>query len=181
MPTLTKAADQNYQTSWYDQYWAPPYTKEWIPGISPNLGLVGNTYDNDQENRAGTGLHFTLGTTILQGSTINAAPLTITPRTWTHTITFYIKAELAASPDVMASNADLIARRGLTAVGGVPGVNDAGLVTVALLDEVNVLWTNGTPVVYDIAPLIQELATAFNITKIEVFVDDFNNRSADYD
>jgi len=129
------------------------------------------SYDFD---RVGMGFPFDLATTIVIGSTVNTALLTLYP-TSTGTLSFKIKAELAGSPGAMANLADYISRRGLTTV---PSVVDTGLVTVALVTKTSKTWTSGTPIAYDVVALIQELVTAFAVTKVFIFVDNHDDVGA---
>jgi hypothetical protein len=131
---------------------------------------IGNLYSFSFDS-VGLNLDFDLATTIVMGSHINTATLTL-HATRTATFTFKIKAELAGSPGAMANLADYVARRGLTPSGG---VNDVGLVTIAEVAMVSESWTNGVDAVYDIAPLLQELALAYGITKVVIFVDNHDN------
>jgi hypothetical protein len=165
MPAISVHPDQRYTAYWNSAAW-----------VAGGGGSFGNG-DSWSQWRLGVGFHFDLGATIPRYSTINSSSWSCIASGSYLIPTFYIKAELAGSPGTIADIADLVARRGLTAIGGVPGVSDAGLVTVALLDE-TVGWVSTVLYSYDIAALLQELANAFDITKLEIFVDDFNGRTS---
>ena len=164
MSNVTISADQFYRIYWY-ALWKDQ------GGTYPTVGAA----NSPSQVRYGNGYHHPLGLTIPKGSVINHALWTITTTNvgggWCK---YRIKAELAASPAQMANCADMVARRGLT---NVPGVNDAGLVTVAQIDVTPaVYWDNGTRV-YDVAAILQELVTAFDVANVEVFIDDFDDRN----
>jgi len=153
------------------------YCEGW-QGIWNNHG-GGNNWTGDANGvgwaKLGVGSHFVLGTTILKGSHINSAIYRYTASWRADTITFKIKAELAASPAVMANYVDYSTRRGLTALGG---VSDAGLVTTNILDIVNELETAWATKDYDITALVQELVNTFNVDNVEIFKDDHDGRTA---
>jgi len=167
MPTtITIAKDQNKAMGWCFGSW-------WDRFSTPLIGLTdGNDFS------WGFGEHFPLGLTIPLGSVINSATWHVVSSGHGGVVTIKVKAELKASPGIMANDADYVARRGLTGSGG---VSDVGLVTVALLDIANLNWDVwGTPHDFDVTAIIAELVAAFNVSTVELFCDDHNSRSSGY-
>jgi hypothetical protein len=163
MPVVVVAPDQKWCEGWQ--------------GVWDNRGggfWAGNDNNNNWRD-LGTASHFPLGVTILRGSTVNSASFTVTP-SGSSTATVKIKAELAASPPTIPGWNFYAGRRGCTP--GAEGTTDAGIVCAAFLDLINEAWVNGVDKVYDVTALIAELVAAFDVDKVEMFVDDHDHRSA---
>jgi hypothetical protein len=141
----------------------------WFDQAGSNTYVGGSVADL----RFGAGSHFTLGATIVQGSTINSATFTCVGVLHAGSPIFKVKIELASSPAALGNLADYMSRRGLI----LPlGVVDIGLVASLWLDLSDHWGAGDYP--YDVAAILQEVVSVYAVDKVVIFVDDHDGRSA---